>query len=76
MRYDNKIMRVNYRYMQMSSIRVIKILPTTVVVRSKAWTVFACSKTGVVVSNPTLGIDVCFYSVFVLSCVRSGLATD
>jgi hypothetical protein len=26
-------------------------------------------------SNPTPGMDVCFYSVFVLSCVGSGLAT-
>jgi hypothetical protein len=26
-------------------------------------------------SNPARGMDVCVYSVFVLSCVSSGLAT-
>jgi hypothetical protein len=33
------------------------------------WTVFACSDTGVMGSNPTWGMEVYFYSVFVLSCV-------
>jgi hypothetical protein len=39
--------------------------------------VFACSNTVVVGSNLTQGMDVCvcIYSVFVLSCVGSGLAT-
>jgi hypothetical protein len=38
--------------------------------------VFARSNAGVVVSNPTRGrISVCVYSVFVLSCIGSGLAT-
>jgi hypothetical protein len=32
------------------------------------------SKTGVLNSNPIRGIDVCVYSVFVSSCVGSGLA--
>jgi hypothetical protein len=27
-------------------------------------------------SNPTKGMDICFYSVFVFSCVCSGLALD
>jgi hypothetical protein len=31
--------------------------------------------TGIVCSNPATGMDVCVYSVFVLSCVSSGLAT-
>jgi hypothetical protein len=45
--------------------------------RSKAWTVFARSNTGVLGSNPTRGMDVCVYlfSVFVGLCVGSGLAT-
>jgi hypothetical protein len=43
--------------------------PITVAVRSKAGTVFACSNTGVVGSNPTRGTD-----VYVVLCVGSGLA--
>jgi hypothetical protein len=41
----------------------------------KAWNVFSRLNTGIVSSNPARGIDVCVYSVFVLSCVGSGLAT-
>jgi hypothetical protein len=39
--------------------------------------VFAHSNTAIVCSNPTQGMDVyvCFCSVFMLSCVDSGLAT-
>jgi hypothetical protein len=42
-----------------------------VAARSKAWTVFVRSNTGIVGSNSTQGMDVCVYvySVFVLSCV-------
>jgi hypothetical protein len=40
--------------------------PITVVARSKAWNVFARSNTGIVGSNPTKGMDVCVYFVFVL----------
>jgi hypothetical protein len=49
--------------------------PITVAARSKTWTVFARLNTGTVGSNPTRGMDVCvcFYSVFVLSCVDRGL---
>jgi hypothetical protein len=47
----------------------------TLAARSKARNVFARSNTGIVSSNPTRGMDVCVYSEFVLSCVRSGLAT-
>jgi hypothetical protein len=49
--------------------------PVTVAARSKAWNVFARLNTGIVGSNPARGMDVCVYSVFVLSCVSSGLAT-
>jgi hypothetical protein len=35
------------------------MLPITVAARSEAWTVFACSNTGIVRSNPTRGMDVC-----------------
>jgi hypothetical protein len=38
-----------------------------------AWNVFVHSNTGIVGSNPTGGMDVCLRSVFVLSCVGSGL---
>jgi hypothetical protein len=39
-------------------------------------TVLACSKTGIMGPNPTQRMVVCVYSVFVLSCVVSGLATS
>jgi hypothetical protein len=35
--------------------------------------VFNHSTTGIMGSNPTRGMDVCVYSVFVLPCVGSGL---
>jgi hypothetical protein len=38
-------------------------VPITVATRSKAWTDFALSNTGIVVSNPTQGMDVCVYSL-------------
>jgi hypothetical protein len=41
--------------------------------RYKTWSVFARSNAGIVGSNPTRGIDVYVYSVFVLG---SGLTTD
>jgi hypothetical protein len=44
-----------------------------VAVRSKAWTVFARSNTGIVGSNPAQGMDVCLRLFCV--CVGSGLAT-
>jgi hypothetical protein len=46
--------------------------PIAVVARSKVRNVFTRSNTGIIGSNPTLGMDVCVYSVFVLG---SGLAT-
>jgi hypothetical protein len=44
-----------------------KISPITVAARSKAWTVFASSNTGIVGSNPTRGIDICV-RLFGLRC--------
>jgi hypothetical protein len=49
--------------------------PVTVAARSKAWNFFARMNTGIVGSNPARGMNVCVYSVFVLSYVGSGLAT-
>jgi hypothetical protein len=47
-------------------------LPITVAARFKAWTVFSRSNAGIVGLNPTRGMDVYVYSVFLLG---SGLAT-
>jgi cytosine/uracil/thiamine/allantoin permease len=44
-------------------------MPITMAARSKAWTLFARSITGIVGSNATQGVDICDYSEFVLSCV-------
>jgi hypothetical protein len=35
-----------------------------------AWTVFACSTTGILGSNPTWGMGVCVRLFLVLSCVQ------
>jgi hypothetical protein len=51
----------------------MKCKPVTVAGRSKAWTVSAWSKAGIVGSNPTQGMDV-FLCLFCV-CVSSGLAT-
>jgi hypothetical protein len=50
----------------------MRLLPITVATRSKAWTVFARSKAGIVGSNLTRGMDVCLCLFFALG---SGLAT-
>jgi hypothetical protein len=49
----------------------------TVAARSKAWTLFAHSNTGIVGSNLARGMDVCvhLFCVCVVLCVGSGLAT-
>jgi hypothetical protein len=46
--------------------------------RSKTWTVFARSNTGILVSNSTRGMDIFlrFFCVCVVLCVASGLATS
>jgi hypothetical protein len=44
--------------------------PITVAARSKAWTVFARSNTGIVGLNPTQGMDVCAFILFVLLFVQ------
>jgi hypothetical protein len=53
--------------------------PVTVAARSKAWTIFARSESGIVVSYPTQGMDVwyvyAFFCVYVVLCLGSGLAT-
>jgi hypothetical protein len=53
------------------SAKFSKALPITVAARSKAWTVFVRSKTGIVGSTSTQDMDVCVcvYSVFVLAFV-------
>jgi hypothetical protein len=58
-----------WRFMYLSPIRVSA--------RSKAWSVFPRSKTGLVGSNPTRGMDVCLrlFCVCVVLCAGSGLAT-
>jgi hypothetical protein len=48
---------------------VVPNVPMTVAARSKAWTVFARSNTGIVSSNPIQGMDV---YVFVLFCLATG----
>jgi hypothetical protein len=53
------------------NLRIID-LPNTVAARSKAWTVFTRSNSGIVGSNPIQSMDVCIvwvYSVFVSICV-------
>jgi hypothetical protein len=51
--------------------------PITVAARSKAWTVFARSNTGIMGSNPTQAMDVCMrlFCVCDVLCEGSGLAT-
>jgi hypothetical protein len=56
---------------------IVERVPITVAARSKAWTVFALSNTGIMGSNPTWDTDVCvrlFYVCAVL-CAGSGLTT-
>lgn len=50
--------------------------PMTVASRFESWTVFVCSHTRVVGSNPIRAMDVCVYlfCVCAVLCVRSGLA--
>jgi hypothetical protein len=52
-------------------VNIFHYLPITVAARYRALTVFARSNAGIVGSNPTRGMDVCVYSVFVLG---SGIA--
>jgi hypothetical protein len=49
--------------------------PITVGARSEAWNIFAHKNTEIMDSNSTRGMDVCVYSVFVLSCIGIGLVT-
>jgi hypothetical protein len=54
----------------------IRYWPITVTVRSKVRTVFACSNTGIVGSNPTNGMAVCvhLFCVCAVLCAGRGLA--
>jgi hypothetical protein len=56
---------------------VINQTPITVAARSKAWTVFARSNTGIVGSNLTSGMDVYvrLFCVCVVLCIGRGLTT-
>jgi hypothetical protein len=46
-------------------------MPITVAAQSETWTVFARWNTGIMISNPIWGMDVCVrLLVFVLSCVQ------
>jgi hypothetical protein len=63
-------------HLTLYSLEPTALWPITVAAPSRAWNVFARSNTGMVGSNPIQGMDVvCVYSVFVLSCVGSGLAS-
>jgi hypothetical protein len=56
------------------------IRPVTVAERSKVCTVFARSEAGIVGSNPTQDLNVCYEYVFILClcylCLGRGLATS
>jgi hypothetical protein len=51
---------------------VVKILPVKVGERSKAWTVFGRSNTGIAGSNPTWGMNICVHLLYVCAvlCVQ------
>jgi len=49
-------------------------VPVTIAKRSQTFTVSYSSNSGFVGSYPTRSLDVCFYTVFCLSCVDIGLA--
>jgi hypothetical protein len=44
---------------------LIALSPVTVAARSKAWTIFARSESGIVGLNPTQNMDVCYVCVFI-----------
>jgi uncharacterized membrane protein YjgN (DUF898 family) len=46
-----------------------------VAARSKVWNVFEHSSVGIMSSNPTRGMDVSVFSIFVLSYAGTGLAS-
>jgi hypothetical protein len=56
-------------------LRILNLLSVTVAARSKARNVFPHSNTGIMCSNPTSGMNIWDFSVFVLFCIGSGLAT-
>jgi hypothetical protein len=66
--YQNSNMKIGH-----VSIRML----ITVAARRKTWTVFSRSNTGFVGSAPTRGMNICVrsFTICVISCVGSGLAT-
>jgi hypothetical protein len=52
-------------WIKLISFHVMISMPITVAALSKIWTIFARSNAGIVISNPTRGMDVCVYSLFV-----------
>jgi hypothetical protein len=55
---------------------LVSLGPITVAARSRAWTVFARSNTGIVGSNPTQGMDVCvrLFCLYAVLCAGRGPA--
>jgi hypothetical protein len=67
---------VRFQCYDVDLFKIKRKLPITVAVWCKPWTVFARSNAGIVGSNPTWYTDfVCVYSVCIVLCVGSGLAT-
>jgi hypothetical protein len=77
--YSKSAAQINVKTFARRGVCIIQlhceVTPITVAARSKAWTVFARSNTGIVGSNPTRGMDVCvrLFCVCVVLCVGSGL---
>jgi hypothetical protein len=71
------VLRANVGATTVNILQYQGYVPITVAARSKTWTVFARSNTGIVGLNPTRGMDVYvrFFCVCVVLCVGSGLAT-
>jgi hypothetical protein len=73
----NNINRL-FSMIEIQLIEVESIFDDHVAARSKAWTVFAFSYTGIVVSNPirSMNVYVPLFCICVILCVGSGLATS
>jgi hypothetical protein len=67
----------NYQYRTTIGMTHVHTMPITVAARSKTWTVFPRSNTGIVGSNPTRGMNNCvrLFCVCVVLCVDGGLET-
>jgi hypothetical protein len=71
------IILLKFYLIQCSLVSLIRYGSIIVAARSKAWTVFARSSAGIVLSIPTQGMYICvhLFCVCVVLCVGSGLAT-